>query len=82
MEVLPELRKSDQEVNGMPNYHVGCGICEIYAGTLNKKGDTWKEKTSVTNEALSAVAQYLLMWEKEYRFNLKDGEYVLKVERR
>lgn len=66
----------------MPNYHVGCGAFAIYAGTLNKKGDTWKEKTSVTNEALSAVAQYLLMEDKEYRFNLEDGEYVLKVERR
>lgn len=66
----------------MANYHVGCGAFAIYAGTLNKKGDTWKEKTSVTNEALSAVAQYLLMEDKEYRFNLEDGEYVLKVERR
>ena len=66
----------------MPNYHVGCGAFAIYAGTLNKKGDTWKEKTNVTNEALSAVAQYLLMEDKEYRFNLEDGEYVLKVERR
>jgi len=66
----------------MPNYHVGCGAFAIYAGTLNKKGDTWKEKTSVTNEALGAVAQYLLMEDKEYRFNLEDGEYVLKVERR
>ena len=66
----------------MPNYHVGCGAFAIYAGTLNKKGDTWKEKTSVTNEALSAVAQYLLMEDKEYRFNLEYGEYVLKVERR
>lgn len=69
-------------VNSMTKYHVGCGISGIYAGTLNKKGDTWKEKTSVTNEALSAVAQYLLMEDKEYRFNLEDGEYVLKVERR
>lgn len=69
-------------VNRMAKYHVGCGIFEIYAGTLNKKGDTWKEKTSVTHEALSAVAQYLLMGDKEYRFNLEDGEYVLKVERR
>ena len=65
----------------MANYHVGCGMFGIYAGTLNKKGDTWKEKTSVTNEALSAVAQYLLMEGKEFHFGFKDGEYVLKVEK-
>ena len=65
----------------MAKYHVGCGIFGIYAGTLNTKGDTWKNKTDVTNEALSAVAQYLLMVEKEFHFGLKDGEYVLKVEK-
>lgn len=65
----------------MPKYHVGCGMFGIYAGTLNAKGDTWKNKTDVTNEALSAVAQYLLMEEKEFHFSLKDGEYVLKIEK-
>lgn len=31
----------------MADYHVGCGIFEIYAGTLNKKGDLWKNKSMV-----------------------------------
>jgi hypothetical protein len=40
----------------MAKYHVGCGITAIYAGTLNKKGDMWINKSDVTDEAFSAVA--------------------------
>lgn len=68
-------------MNRMAKYHVGCGIFGIYAGTLSTKGDAWKNKTDVTNEALGAVAQYLLMEEKEFHFRFKDGEYVLKIEK-
>jgi hypothetical protein len=34
----------------MAKYHVGCGIIGIYAGTLNKKGDTWTRKSDVWHQ--------------------------------
>ena len=65
----------------MAEYHVHAGLFGIYAGTVNPKGDTWRNKSEVTREALSAAAQYLLENEKEYRFQRKSDEkwYVLKV---
>ena len=44
----------------MAEYHVGCGLAGIYAGTLKKNGYEWLNKSNVTREALSASAQYLL----------------------
>jgi len=63
-------------------YHVGAGLFGIYAGTLNPKGDTWRNKSEVTREALGAAAQYIMENEKEFRFKRKSDEkwYVLKVE--
>ena len=47
----------------MAEYHIGCGLAGIYAGTLNPKTkdgyQTWRSKNVVTEEAISAVAQYL-----------------------
>lgn len=43
----------------MAEYHVGCGLAGIYAGTVNKGGETWRNKSNVTDEALAAVATYL-----------------------
>lgn len=47
----------------MAEYHVGCGLAAIYAGTLNPKTkggyQTWRNKSDVTEEAIGAVAQYL-----------------------
>ena len=65
----------------MADYHVGAGLFGIYAGTLNPKGDTWRNKSEVTREALGAAAQYLMENEKEFRFQRKNDEkwYVLKV---
>lgn len=65
----------------MANYHVGCGVFGIYAGTLNKKGDMWTRKSEVTNEALDAVAGHLVMHDKQMRFTYKGERYVLKVEK-
>ena len=64
----------------MANYHVGCGLTGIYAGTLKKNGEEWQNKTEVTHEALCAVAQYLLFQEKEFRFQHKDKQYVMRIE--
>lgn len=43
----------------MGKYHVGCGFAGIYAGTLNKKGDMWKDKNDVTDEAIRSVVQHM-----------------------
>ena len=65
----------------MADYHVGAGLFGIYAGTLNPKGDTWRNKSEVTREALGAAAQYLMENEREFRFKRNSDEkwYVLKV---
>lgn len=65
---------------GMTNYHVGCGITGIFAGTLNKKGDMWVNKSDVTDEAISAVAQFLLEHEEAMEFIYHGKRYRLAVE--
>ena len=69
----------------MAKYHVGYGFAGIYAGILNPKTkdeyQTWKDKSVVTEEAISAVAQHLkqkLSLEKNgtdiaRRFTFNDG---------
>lgn len=65
----------------MADYHVGPGLFGIYAGTLNPKGDTWRNKSEVTREALSSAAIYLLDNKKEFRFQCRSDMkwYALKV---
>ena len=43
----------------MAEYHVGCGVFGIYAGTLNKKKTMWQNKSDVTDECFGSVAQYV-----------------------
>lgn len=50
----------------MTKYHVGCGIAGIYAGTLNKSGTMWVNKSDVTDEVM--------------RFTYHDKHYILCVE--
>lgn len=71
----------------MAEYHVGCGIARIYAGTLKPSGDEWRNKSDVTNEAIKAVIQYMYFQIPEgenafaYAVKMRDGNYVrLKVE--
>ena len=63
----------------MAEYHVGGGMFSIYAGILKKNGIEWLHKNDVKDEALSAVAQYLLINEKEFRFECNGKRYTLKV---
>lgn len=64
----------------MAEYHVGCGAFGIYAGTLNSKNKSlWQNKSEVTNEAISAVAQYLLQEDKSLLFNYQGCRYRLSV---
>lgn len=64
----------------MAEYHVGCGAFAIYAGTLNSRNkNLWQNKTEVTDEATSAVAQYLIQENKSMRFEYKGKKYKLCV---
>ena len=71
----------------MAEYHVGCGLFAIYAGTLNKNKTMWQNKTECTDEALCAVRDYMvgellggINCEKAvsggYEWTLKDGRIV------
>ena len=71
----------------MAEYHIGCGLAGIYAGTLNRKNKdgyrTWRDKSDVTEEAIEAVARYLgvkLKYDNEKESNrkymLNDGAMV------
>lgn len=73
--------------NKMAQYHVGCGIAGIYAGTITKKGDKWLNKSDVTDEAIDAVLHYMYDQIPEgqnsfaYGFKMRSGEYArLKIE--
>lgn len=63
----------------MAEYHVGCGVTGIFAGTLNKWGDMWVNKTEVTDEAIRAVAQYLLEHGEKLQFEYHGHKYELAV---
>lgn len=61
----------------MAEYHVGCGAFGIYAGTLKSNGIEWRNKSDVTDEAISATAQYLLQHNESKLFIYKDKLYRL-----
>ena len=72
----------------MAEYHVGCGAFGINAGTLNSKNkNLWQNKSEVTDEALGAVRDYMVMellggigctkaTSSGYEWTLKDGRTV------
>lgn len=67
----------------MTEYHVGCGMSGILAGTVRDYKDgrrIWTNKSDVTDEAIGAVAGYLLDYDLEIEFSRDGREYVLKVE--
>lgn len=63
----------------MAEYHVGCGAFGIYAGTLKPNGIEWRNKSDVTDEAISAAAQYLLQHDESMVFTYKDKQYRLGI---
>lgn len=63
----------------MANYHVGCGMAGIYAGTLTKNGNRWKEKSDVTDETFRAVAEYCAENNEVMTFSLHGKRYKLMV---
>lgn len=67
----------------MAEYHVGCGMFGIYAGTLMPNKKEWKNKSQVTDEAIEAVRDYLFdefikndKTEGGYEWKRKDGRIV------
>lgn len=67
----------------MAEYHVGCGMFGIYAGTLMPNKKEWRNKSEVTDEAIRAVRDYLMMeFVKDgktkggYEWKTKDGRTV------
>ncbi len=72
----------------MAEYHVGFGAFGIYAGTLNSRNkNMWQNKSEVTDEALGAVRDYMVMellggtdckkaTSSGYEWDLKDGRTV------
>ena len=44
----------------MAEYHVGCGLAAIYAGTVKKNGYEWLNRTECTDEAINAVCEYMV----------------------
>ena len=69
-----------QKGDRMAEYHVGCGLAGIYAGTLKTNGEEWRNKTDATHEALCAVAQFLIFQGKEFRFQYNNKRYVMRIE--
>lgn len=76
----------------MAEYHIGCGITAIFAGTLNKNKTMWLTKSPCTDEAIEAVRDYIVQNElggldskkqsAGYAWKLKDGrtlELVVRV---
>lgn len=54
-------RQNDWRRIAMAEYHVGCGVFAIYAGTLNSRNkNLWQNKTECTDEALCAVRDYMV----------------------
>lgn len=66
----------------MAEYHVGCGIAGIYAGTVKKNGVEWQNKSIVTDEAIDAVRDYLMFQLKQseqctgFEWRTKDGRII------
>lgn len=72
----------------MAEYHVGRGAFGIYAGTLEPKNkNLWKNKSEVTDEAINAVRDYMVMEclggfdcskakSSGYEWDLKDGRTI------
>ena len=67
----------------MADYHVGCGVFGIYAGTLMPNKTMWRNKSCVTDEALEAVRDYLFgefikdgKNEGGYEWKTKDGKTI------
>lgn len=50
----------------------------IYYGTLNTEKGMWVgKKEDVTDQAVKAVAEHLMIKKQKYAFGVKDGKYLI-----
>lgn len=75
----------------MAEYHVGNGLAGIYAGTLDKSGMMWRNKSDVTDEAIAAVFSWFadhmskileLDESAEYSITYPSSDYELVMRRK
>ena len=69
----------------MTEYHVGNGLAGIYAGTLDKSGIVWRNKSDVTDEAIAAVFTWFTQHMEEsaeYSITYPTSEYELVMKRK
>lgn len=75
----------------MAEYHVGNGLAGIYAGTLDKSGMIWRNKSDVTDEAIAAVFSWfadhmpkILELDENAKFSItySSSEYELVMRRK
>lgn len=78
IENAPTIIPAEEKI--MAEYHVGCGMFAIYAGTLNSRNKSlWQNKSECTDEVLGAAAQYLLQGNICMKFDYKGTKYKLCV---
>ena len=65
--------------DSVAEYHIGCGLMEIYAGILNEKRDEWIDKSIVTDEAFKAVVQYCVDHLKTMSVKYNGNKYRVDV---
>jgi hypothetical protein len=67
----------------MTKIRIGCSPITgvIYAGSVSKTGLWGKNKNDVTDEAISSVAQSLLITEEKLQFKYEDDWYELSVKK-
>lgn len=65
----------------MADYHVGCGYNAIYAGTLIKNSQLWRNKSECTEEAVAAVANYMLLKDSHFEVTINGLAYKLELVR-
>ena len=69
----------------MAEYHVGNGFAGIYAGTLDKSGSMWRNKSDVTDEAIAAVFTWFTQHMEntaEYSITYPTSEFELVMRRK
>jgi len=61
-------------------FHVGCSPLTgtVYAGTLDKTGQCWSSKQDVTNAAVGAVCEHVMLNKGEVKVSL-NGKPKFKI---
>lgn len=63
----------------MRKFNVGCGMAGIYAGILSKDKTQWISKSEVTDDAIMAVAQFLMQKDEIILFEKYGKKYKMEV---